>query len=85
MSIIKTDLGPNSAILEFTTNETLTSVLAAIDAYVTAHGWEIWDAAAPQGATVGNVYRALQKSSTTMYKYVGISLSAPNIALRTYE
>ena len=85
MSITQKDLGPNSVELNYSASETPATLMAAIDTYVTAHGWELWDAAAPQGYTVGRVYRALQEGSTTAYKYVGIMITATMINLKIYE
>jgi hypothetical protein len=85
MAISETILGPNSSLFTYGTGETPATVMTALDTYITSKGWTLYDAAAPQGQTVGRVYRALQDGSAVTYKYVGIAVSAATIQLKIWE
>ena len=85
MAIQETILGPNSSMFAYAATDTVTDLMTALDTYITAHGWSLYDAAAPQGQTVGRVYRTLQDGSTSVYKYVGFAMSNTSIQLKNYE
>lgn len=89
MTISQTVLGPNSSLFTYTPDETTATIMSAMDTYITAQGWSVYDNAAPQGLTgtspVGRVYRILQDGSTTNYKYVGIAINTTNLQFKIYE
>ena len=90
MAIQETILGPNSSMFTVGAADTPAQILAAFNTYITAHGWELFDATAPTIApsgtgAVGNVWRTLQAGSATMYKYVGIGISSAGIQFKIYE
>ena len=83
MAITESVLGPNSSVFTYGSTDTISTIMAAFDTYITAHGWEIYDNAesavgnalmSQSGSCAGRIYRALQDGSTTQYKYVGIGL-----------
>lgn len=89
MTISQTVLGPNTSSFTFTADETTTTIMAAIDSYVTGQGWTVYDNAAPQGiagtSPVGRIYTALQDGSTATYKYVGIAINTTSMQIKIYE
>jgi len=94
MAITETILGPNSSMFTMGAGETQATVFAAIDAYVSAHGWEVHDAApganlTGNAAILGRVYRALQDGSTSVYKYVAMyfttATASANMLMKVFE
>jgi hypothetical protein len=83
MAISQTILGPNSSMFTFGVGETPTTVMAAVDAYITSHGWELYDTL--PSPSVSRVYRTLQHGSETMYKYVNLSFSTSSFSLTICE
>ena len=90
MAITETVLGPNSSQFTFTATDTTATIMAALDTYITAHGWELYDnAAGAQGVAgtnpVGRVYRALQSTGSSLYKYVGVIIASGWFAIKIYD
>lgn len=67
-----TRLGPNSVVLSYSPNSTITEFLSALDTAMTAQGWEVHDAAAitTSGTVTARVYRAPIADGTVAYKYL---------------
>jgi hypothetical protein len=88
MAINETILGPNSSSFTWDASETTSTIMNAMDAYITSKGWTLYDNAAPQAiggtAPVGRIYRALQEGSTTLYRYVGIAMNTTTLKFRIY-
>jgi len=91
MAITKTDLGPNSASFTIDGTDTPAAIMAALSAYITEHGWTLFDSGnfvigGISGTNPASyVFRALQEGSTTVYKYVGICMTNNTMTLRTFE
>ena len=90
MAIQETILGPNTSKFTWKATDTVAQIMTAVDSYIVAHGWELFDAAASttgmSGTTpLARVYRTLQDGSTTVYKYVQIGFSATFMMLKTWE
>ena len=82
MSVVTTSIGPNSGKITYTAGESIANVQAALEAYITAHGWELHDAAAGVNA---KAYRALCKDGVT-YKYVVLDFNTTGfLLLKVYE
>lgn len=85
MATSETVLGPNSSLFTFGAGDTPAIIMTALDTYIVSKGWALFDALAPQGQTVGRIYRTLQNGSTTTYKYVGIAVGATGVQLKIWE
>lgn len=82
MSTKTTAIGPNSVAINYSINATATELLDAIEAFVTAKGWAVFDA---EAGTNQRVYRALNADETT-YKYVMVDISNGSfLGLRVFE
>ena len=72
MSVVTTDLGPNSSYIVYTSGETIENAWLQFATWVQNHGWEAFDT----DVTNATVFRAICKDANT-YKYVlmGYTLS----------
>ncbi len=82
MAVVTTDLGPNSARLDYPASEPLVNLIATMENYLTVHGWSLWDADAGANA---QAYRALNKDGLS-YKYVVLDWNTSGyLFIKTYE
>jgi hypothetical protein len=82
MSVNTSALGPYSAKITYTAGESLANVMSAVDAWLTAHGWTLYDAAAGSNA---KCYEAPNADGVT-YKYIVLDFNtAGYILMKTYE
>lgn len=80
--ITTTNKGPNSVEIAYTAAETLGNIISAVEAWITQHGWELYDASAGVNA---RAYRALCNDGQR-YKYVVLDYNTSGYVLcKTYE
>lgn len=90
MAITKTNLGPNSASFTFDATENAASIMDALTAYIGTKGWSLFDSGTfnlgpVQANSKTSIFRALQDGSTSVYKYVGLSVTPTLIVLKIYQ
>jgi len=85
MAIAITDLGSNTTIVDVTGGETDVNLLAALQTYILAHGWEDADTASwTSGAYQCRTFKSLCKDGIT-YKYASLFVDVVSLQIRVSE
>lgn len=83
MSVTSTPIGTNSFQLDYTSGTTQAQIRDAVEAAVTANGWEVFDSAAVASG-MGVCYTA-QNADGASQKYVVIDYTGNAILIKLYE
>lgn len=75
MAITTTPLGSNSASIVYDAGTALADLITAVENYITAHGWAVYDASA---GTNARAYRALNADGVS-YKYVVLNYNTASV------
>ena len=77
MSVTTNIIGPNAAYINFVYGDDYEGIFAQLIAYVTQHGWALFD-------TVSSVDKIIVSTAPTL-KYVRLALATDTISINAYE